>query len=124
MILTLLAIYVMGSRGRPHWAVALAAVAPIRFLVATVALLTNALIAILGGSRGTPRFDEYNFAMATGVEPTLVFLGVTAFLLWSWVEVWRSLSRPRWKALAAITLVFDRLRCVVPDSWALCLRTS
>ena len=78
------------------WALALAAAAPVRFLV-TGAYLGALILVALRGSRfgGTPNFDEYNAAMAMGVPALPIAAAVTVLLAVFWIWLARSIPRGR-----------------------------
>ncbi|MEE2794368.1 MAG: hypothetical protein VX512_05975 [Pseudomonadota bacterium] len=102
VVLTLFALTYIRMDSSPHWAIVLAAVAPVRFLVVASSLIVDLVVAVLGGTRGAPNLDEYNIAAGLGVSAHLVFLGVVAFLLWAWWSVWKRLPTHRWLSLAML----------------------
>lgn len=100
--LTLFALSFIRKDGNVYWALALVAVAPVRFLVVASSLVIDLIVAVLGGTRGVPNFDEYNTAAGLGVPAYPVFLGVVAFLLWAWWSVWKRLPKQRWLSLVML----------------------
>lgn len=100
--LTLFAIMRLQRTRTAGWALALAALAPLRFLVALAALVTDMVVAVVGGTRGWPNFDEANLAAALGLPGPPLFIAVTALLFWAWHRVWTHLPGRRWPSLAVL----------------------
>lgn len=103
LLLLILAWAFVARSPRHLWAVALAATAPLRFLVGAVFIGARLLTWLQGGVPGVPNFDEYNLAKALGISP-LPLAAVGAILLFgSWAWLWRRLPRGR-RALTAAAL--------------------
>lgn len=103
-LLLLILAWTFVARSPQHqWAVALAATAPLRFLVGAVYIGARLLTWLQGGSPGVPNFDEYNLASALGISALpLAALGmVLLFGTWAWL--WRQLPRGQ-RALTAAAL--------------------
>ncbi|WP_176472929.1 hypothetical protein [Sphingomonas lenta] len=95
MLLTVAAIATARRGGSRSAAFALAAVAPVRMLMAPIGLLTWSLAALDLVRAGRPNFDEYNFAIAVGAPTPAILLPSSLFLGWAWLRVWRQLPSPR-----------------------------
>lgn len=102
--LTLLALAFIRRGSVAPWALALAAAAPVRFLVVVVALVVDLVVAVLGGTRGIPNFDEYNLAAGLAVPAYPLFLAVVIFMLWTWWFVWKRLPGRRWLSLLSLVV--------------------
>lgn len=83
------------ARGNRGWALALAATAPLRFLVDALYLGFRAYSWLRGLPPSTPNFDEYNLATALDLPVVPVALLATLILLGTWLWLWRKVRRGR-----------------------------
>lgn len=91
-------------RRRPSltWALALAFVAPVRFLINVMFLLVSAFVALGVVPRPSPKFDEMTVALALGL-PVLPIVAVGAITLpLAWFLIIRRLGVDRWRSVAPL----------------------
>lgn len=85
---------------RPHapaCAIALAATAPLRFLVGAVFLGVGFYLLVTGAQRGAANFDEFNLARALGIPVEPLLVAELILLVAVWLKVIRtSLAGRRW----------------------------
>ncbi len=89
-------------RPAPNWAIAMAATAPLRFLVGGVYLGFTVVLLVTGRERGTPNFDEYNLARGLGLPLEPLLLAELLLLIVWWRIVRTSLAGRRWSGIAAL----------------------
>jgi hypothetical protein len=87
LIIILFAVFQLRRRPERLWTLALAATAPLRFLVGGSYLAWATYVWWVAGTMGDGNFDEANFAKAAGVAltPILATQLLLLFGLWAWL---------------------------------------